>query len=78
MLTLFDFGAITLPGRRIVMLEWLMRDEALIVHELGHVEQYERLGTMRFLWRYFTLWLKHGYAKHPMELEIGKRRHDDD
>lgn len=77
LLTILDFGAITLPGRRIVMLDFLLRDENLITHELMHVEQYERLGTARFLWKYFTLWLRHGYKNHPMEREArlyAKRR----
>lgn len=69
LLTILDFGAITLPGRRVVMMDWLLHDESLITHELMHVEQYERLGTARFLWKYFTLWLKHGYKNHPMEIE---------
>ena len=73
-MTIFDFGAITLPGRRVVMMDWLLRDENLIAHELAHVEQYERLGTARFLWRYFVLLLRYGYDDHPMEIEA--RRHE--
>lgn len=75
-LTVIGFDAITLPGRRIVILEFQMRNEALIVHELGHVEQYERLGTRRFLMDYTKGLIKHGYRNHPMELEITKGKED--
>lgn len=73
-LSFFGFGAMTLPGRRIVMLEWLVFDHKLLMHELVHVEQYERLGAAKYLWKYFTLLVRHGYKKHPMELEA--RQHE--
>ena len=38
-------------------------------HELMHVQQYCRLGFTRFLATYLWLWLKHGYRRHPLELE---------
>lgn len=63
------FGGITLPNRKVVLMPHYMHDESLITHELMHVEQYERLGNMKFLWRYFVLLLRHGYKNHPMEIE---------
>jgi len=44
---------------------------ALLAHELKHVEQYRREGLCRFLWRYFSHWLKVGYdlERHPYERE---------
>jgi len=44
---------------------------ALLAHELKHVEQYRREGPLRFLWQYFSHWLKVGYdlKRHPYERE---------
>ena len=63
------FGAITLPGRKIVMLEHHIDDEQTINHELVHVEQYERMGTRRFLIRYAWSLIRHGYHKSKFEVE---------
>ncbi len=40
-----------------------------VLHELKHVEQYERLGFFPFLWRYFREYLKYGYYNAPLEVE---------
>ena len=46
------------------------RDRALIVHELVHTAQYERLGGIQpFLGRYLTECATVGYHKSPMEDE---------
>jgi hypothetical protein len=68
-LDFFGFGAMALPNHKIVMLDWLVFDDELIRHELAHVEQYDRLGTARFFFRYFALLIRHGYKNHPMEIE---------
>lgn len=72
LLSLVNAGGITLPGRRVIIDAYYWHDAALIRHELCHVEQYERLGTVRFLWRYITLWMRYGYERHPMEIEARK------
>lgn len=41
----------------------------LLKHELVHVRQCLELGLLPYAWRYLTLLLRHGYAKHPMEQE---------
>jgi hypothetical protein len=69
-----DKGAIALWGRRIILDDYYWNDEAQIVHELGHIEDYEVLGTRRFLWKYLTLLLRHGYRKHPMETKHDEKR----
>jgi hypothetical protein len=46
------------------------RDRLLIVHELAHIAQYERLGgILPFLCRYFFECLTVGYLASPLELE---------
>ena len=46
------------------------RDRLLIVHELAHVAQYERLGgILPFLRKYLFECLTMGYAASPLELE---------
>lgn len=42
--------------------------EALLRHELRHVAQYERFG-LAFLPLYLWLLWRHGYRRHPLELE---------
>ena len=45
-------------------------DRLLVVHELGHVAQYERLGgILPFLRKYLFECLTMGYAAAPLELE---------
>lgn len=45
-------------------------DTMLIAHELGHVVQWQQLGTWRFLREYLGGLVRHGYGlKHPMERE---------
>ena len=46
------------------------RDRLLVVHELAHVAQYERLGgILPFLRKYLFECLTMGYAAAPLELE---------
>jgi hypothetical protein len=46
------------------------RDRSLIVHELAHIAQYERLGgILPFLRRYLFECLTVGYSASPLELE---------
>jgi hypothetical protein len=46
------------------------RDRLLVVHELAHVAQYERLGgILPFLRKYLFECLTTGYAAAPLELE---------
>ena len=41
----------------------------LLAHELAHVRQFAERGWLRMTAEYAVLWLRHGYAAHPMELE---------
>jgi hypothetical protein len=40
------------------------------VHELFHIRQVEANGFLKFYSRYFWLLARHGYRKHPLELEV--------
>lgn len=42
---------------------------ALIAHELQHVAQLEELGLLRYWLRYLRLLVRHGYERHPMEIQ---------
>lgn len=52
---------------------WVRSDsisDELIMHELVHVAQYERLGGIdKFLERYLDELIEHGYADMPLEVE---------
>lgn len=40
-----------------------------VIHELKHVEQYERFGTLRFLCCYFLEYVRKGYWNNALEAE---------
>ena len=42
---------------------------SLMRHELVHVEQYDRLGTARFLLLYLWHQIRYGYERNPLEIE---------
>lgn len=44
----------------------------LLAHEWVHVEQFNRLGAARFIWRYLTGSLR-GYSRNPLEIEAYAR-----
>jgi hypothetical protein len=45
------------------------QNEKFVKHELKHVEQYQRLGFIPFLWMYLWYSLKYGYFNNPFEIE---------
>lgn len=62
--------AMILPGRRIVMLAYMMYEKDLINHECMHIEQVERLGSYsRFAAWYSWYFLRYGYYDNPFEIE---------
>lgn len=70
------FGLITLGtagltiGHGMFVRQDCLRDAKLIAHELKHVAQYERLGSIpAFLQHYLLEVNQHGYAAAPMEQE---------
>jgi Domain of unknown function (DUF4157) len=40
-----------------------------VKHELKHVEQYQRMGFLPFLWKYLWFTFKYGYRNNPLERE---------
>ena len=63
------FAAITLPWRRVYILETYCHLFPVIRHEQVHLKQIDRHGPVGFAVRYFLLLARHGYHKHPMEIE---------
>lgn len=65
------WGAVTLPNIKggITIRYWLVAMPDVREHEQIHVRQIQRMGGVRFLATYAWLWLRHGYANHPMERE---------
>jgi hypothetical protein len=47
----------------------------LVMHELGHVNQYKRYGIAGFLARYLWLSIRYGYKNNPLELEARNYGH---
>ena len=45
----------------------------LLVHEVVHVEQIEKLGRIRFYLTYLWELLRHGYRNNKFEVEARKR-----
>lgn len=45
-------------------------------HELQHVYQVQRMGWIKFYVSYLWLLMKHGYKKHPYEIEADERELD--
>ena len=43
--------------------------QRLLAHELVHLEQLQRRGTLRFWLSYLILLLRCGYREHPLELD---------
>lgn len=62
------FKGITMPWGRAYYWPW-PADPGLIAHEQVHLDQLARLGPLRFVARYLWLLLRHGYERHPMEVE---------
>ena len=62
------FQGITMPWGRAYYWPW-PPNPSLVDHERVHLYQLARLGPVRFVVRYLWLLLRHGYERHPMEIE---------
>ncbi len=62
------FAGVTL-GRTIYLRAGAPRRAALLAHEAAHAVQFARYGWLGMTARYGALWLRHGYAAHPLEEE---------
>ncbi|MBS1775668.1 MAG: DUF4157 domain-containing protein [Bacteroidetes bacterium] len=54
-----------------------LQDKQWVLHELKHVEQYQKNGWIRFLWLYGLETLKNGYANNRFEVEARASVHDE-
>ena len=64
-----DKYAVTLPPFGVYILPEHMNTPWLIRHERCHWMQAQRMGVVKFYVVYVWLWLRFGYANHPMEKE---------
>lgn len=53
-----------------------VRNSTWLLHELKHVEQYERLGILVFLWRYMIESIRKGYYNNALEIEARAAEHE--
>jgi hypothetical protein len=63
------FVAITLGSEIYVRGRLADLQPGLLAHELVHVRQFRERGWMGMTADYGRLWVEHGYAGHPMEVE---------
>ncbi|NDB93709.1 MAG: hypothetical protein EB165_03565 [Euryarchaeota archaeon] len=67
-LRFFGFGAMVLPGRRILIKEEYLHDASLLAHEYKHIQQMDRDGWL-FWPRCFWYLIRYGYNSSPYEIE---------
>lgn len=56
--------------------EQLIQNTTWLCHELMHVKQYEKLGTVRFLAIYIFEWIVKGYYNNRFEVEARAMEND--
>jgi hypothetical protein len=49
--------------------EDFLQNKSWVLHELKHVEQYERYGLANFVLRYLWQTFRYGYKNTPLEIE---------
>jgi len=69
------YRGITMPWRSIYVLEEHFSSSELRYHELIHIEQLERDGTLRFCALYLYYLIRYGYWRNPYEIEAYDRTH---
>lgn len=53
-----------------------VKNRSWLLHELKHIEQYERLGTFPFLWKYVLESMRNGYYNNALEVEARNAEQD--
>ncbi|MBO9591611.1 MAG: DUF4157 domain-containing protein [Niabella sp.] len=53
-----------------------LADERWVRHELKHIEQYQRYGILKFLFKYLAQAIKYGYYNCPLEKEARAAEQD--
>lgn len=64
---------LAMPWRTIYLRPSAVDDPTLIAHELVHIEQMDRDGTVPFCVKYLYYLVKHGYWQSPYEIEAYAR-----
>lgn len=54
-----------------------LADKRWVLHELKHVEQYERLGFVKFIYTYLRESIKNGYYNNGLEIEARNAEQED-
>jgi hypothetical protein len=60
-----------------VSLETFLNSKRWVIHELMHVEQYEREGWLNFAWQYIVDYVKVGYYDNKFEIEARNAETDE-
>lgn len=68
-----DFGALVTPWKTIHIMEHRWDDNKLIEHELVHVDQINRLGSLKWTIMYLWYQIRYGYDKNPFEIEAREK-----
>ena len=63
-------------GSVILLKPWAADNPSVLVHELVHISQFERLGREAYLRRYIIEMEMMGYARSPLELEAFARQRE--
>jgi hypothetical protein len=63
------FAAVTLPWRRVYVLDEYQHRRDVIAHEQVHLDQIERYGPACFAILYLWWLCRFGYERHPLEVE---------
>ncbi|HTH31260.1 MAG TPA: hypothetical protein VL946_07905 [Lacibacter sp.] len=53
--------------------EDFLLDARWVKHEMAHIEQYKRLGIIKFLLLYTWYSVKYGYYNNPLEIEAREK-----
>ena len=64
----FGYDAITF-GSHVFITKEAFDNKQLLKHEMVHVEQYRRMGNLRFIMQYIYYHFKFGYENNPLEIE---------
>jgi hypothetical protein len=63
------FAAVTMPWRRVYVLDEYCGRQDIIAHERVHLDQIERYGPLFFTILYLYWLAIYGYDQHPLEVE---------
>lgn len=71
-----NFIGFTTFNRSFWVVEKYKHDRRLMAHEFKHIEQIEKLGRFKFLFKYLWQNITKGYYKNSFEVEARAAEHD--